>query len=117
VAIHYEVVDKNKFKDMIAFAKAQSNPIDSASSSNGSMLHLTGALFLKMAGIVRPDDACAISRRGSAGGACDGGFSWHSRHVPFIEGGKLRALSVTAGQRSPESPEMRTIAKAGVPGP
>ena len=38
-------------KELIALAKARPNQIDFASSGNGSTQHLTGALFIKMAGI------------------------------------------------------------------
>jgi tripartite-type tricarboxylate transporter receptor subunit TctC len=36
--------------------------------------------------------------------------------LPFIKGGKLRALGVTGAKRSQELPEVPTIAEAGVPG-
>jgi tripartite-type tricarboxylate transporter receptor subunit TctC len=36
--------------------------------------------------------------------------------LPYIKGGKLRALGVTGSQRSSALPEVPTIAEAGVPG-
>jgi len=36
--------------------------------------------------------------------------------MPFIKGGKVRALAVTSAARSPLLPEVPTLAEAGVPG-
>jgi tripartite-type tricarboxylate transporter receptor subunit TctC len=36
--------------------------------------------------------------------------------LPLIQAGKLRGLGVTTAKRSPEVPDMPTVAEAGVPG-
>ena len=106
-------------KELIALAKARPNQIDFASSGNGSTQHLTGALFIKMAGI----QMTHVPYRGSGPATADllagqvtVGFPGIAGMLPFIKAGKLRALGVSGGNRSPELADVPTIAEAGVPG-
>jgi tripartite-type tricarboxylate transporter receptor subunit TctC len=106
-------------RELIALAKAKPGKIDYASSGNGSTQHLTGALFTKMAGI----DMTHIPYRGSGpvtadllGGQVMVGFPGIAGMLPHIKAGKLRALAVTSARRSPELPDLPTVAEAGVKG-
>jgi tripartite-type tricarboxylate transporter receptor subunit TctC len=106
-------------KELIALAKAKPGQINYASSGNGSTQHLTGALFCKMAGI----NMTHIPYRGSGpvtadllAGQVTVGFPGIAGMLPHIKSGKLRALGVTSAKRSPELPEVPTIAEAGVKG-
>jgi len=106
-------------KELIALAKARPGQIDYASSGNGSTQHLTGALFANMAGI----KINHIPYRGSGpvttdllGGQVMLAFPGIAGMLPHIKTGRLRALGVTGGKRSPELPEVPTVAEAGVKG-
>ena len=106
-------------KDLIALAKSQPGKIDYASSGSGSTQHLTGALFCKMAGI----DMTHIPYRGSGpvtadllGGQVMVAFPGIAGMLPHIKSGRLRALAVTGARRSPELPNVPTVAEAGVKG-
>ena len=106
-------------KELITLAKAKPGKIDYASSGNGSTQHLTGALFCKMAGI----DMTHIPYRGSGpvtadllSGQVTVGFPGIAGMLPHIRAGKLRALAVTGARRSPELPDLPTVAQAGVKG-
>jgi tripartite-type tricarboxylate transporter receptor subunit TctC len=106
-------------KELIALAKAKPGKIDYASSGNGSTQHLTGALFTKMAGI----EMTHIPYRGSGPATADllsgqvtVGFPGIAGMLPQINAGKLRALAVTSAKRSPELPNVPTVAEAGVKG-
>lgn len=106
-------------KELIALAKARPGMIDYASSGNGSTQHLTGALFTKMAGI----DMVHIPYRGSGPATVDLlsgqvtiAFPGIAGMLPHIKAGKLRALAVTSAKRSPELPDLPTVAQAGIKG-
>jgi tripartite-type tricarboxylate transporter receptor subunit TctC len=106
-------------KELISLARSKPNQIDYASSGNGSTQHLTGALFTKMAGI----QMTHVPYRGSGPATADllagqvtVGFPGIAGMLPFIRSGKLRALGVSGSKRSPELPDVPTIAEAGVPG-
>ena len=106
-------------KELIALAKSRPGDINYASSGNGSTQHLTGALFCKMAGI----NMTHIPYRGSGpvtadllAGQVQVGFPGIAGMLPHIKSGKLRALGVTGAKRSPELPDLPTIAEAGVKG-
>src|SRR5436190_1194961 len=116
--VHPSLPAKN-VKELIALAKARPGEINYASSGNGSTQHLTGALFAKMAGI----DMTHIPYRGSGpvtadllAGQVQVGFPGIAGMLAHIKSGKLRALGVTSAKRSPELPQVPTIAEAGVKG-
>ena len=106
-------------KDLIALARAKPGEINYASSGNGSTQHLTGAMFAKMAGVKMTH----IPYRGSGPATADllagqvtVGFPGIAGMLPHVKSGKLRALGVTSAKRSPELPDVPTIAEAGVKG-
>jgi len=106
-------------KELIALAKARPGQIDYASSGNGSTQHLTGALFASMAGIKMTH----IPYRGSGpvtsdllGGQVMVAFPGIAGMLTHIKSGRLRPLGVSGAKRSPELPDVPTIAEAGVKG-
>ena len=116
--VHPSLPAKN-VKELIALAKSRPGQINYASSGNGSTQHLTGALFSKMAGI----NMTHIPYRGSGpvtadllAGQVQVGFPGIAGMLPHIKSGRLRALGVTSSKRSPELPDVPTIAEAGVKG-
>lgn len=119
VLIVHPSLPARNVKELIALAKARPGEINYASSGNGSTQHLTGALFCKMAGI----NMTHIPYRGSGpvtadllAGQVSVGFPGIAGMLPHIKSGKLRALGVTGSTRSPELPQVPTIAEAGVKG-
>jgi tripartite-type tricarboxylate transporter receptor subunit TctC len=106
-------------RELIALAKEKPGRIDYASSGNGSSQHLFAALFSSMAGI----NLYHIPYKGSAqattdllGGEVKVGFPGIAGMLQYIKSDRLRVLAVTSAERSPELPDVPTIAEAGVKG-
>jgi len=106
-------------RDLIAAARAQPGKIDFASSGNGSAQHLVGALFNMMAGVELnhvPYKGSGPAMQDLLSGQVKVSFAGIPNVMPHVRAGRLRALGVTTPQRSPELPEVPTVAEAGVPG-
>ena len=106
-------------KELIAYAKANPGKLNFASAGNGTVGHLSGELLKSMAGIKM--EHVAYKGNGPAmvdllGGHVDLLFGSMPSAVPHIKSGKLRALCVTAAQRSDAAPDVPTTAEAGLPG-
>ncbi len=109
-----------KLEDFIAFAKANPGKISWASPGIGSVPHLAGELFKRMAGI----DITHVPYRGVAAGAMtdliagrlDAMFNTTGSLLPPVQGNQVRCLAVTSAKRFPIAPEFPTIAESGVPG-
>ena len=105
--------------EMIAYAKANPGTINFGSPGNGASPHLSGELFNAMAKV----ELTHIPYTGSAPAVTDllGNqiaimFDNLPSVIPHVRSGKLRAIAITTAKRSPELPDVPTIAEAGVPG-
>jgi tripartite-type tricarboxylate transporter receptor subunit TctC len=104
--------------EFIAYAKANPDKINVASSGNGTSIHLSGELFKMMTGVKMTH----VPYKGSApmltdllGGQVQVTFDNMPSSIGHIKAGKLRALGVTTATRSPELPDVPTVAET-VPG-
>jgi len=102
-------------------ADAKSNPgkVVYGSAGNGTSTHLAAELLKSMAHMY----VIHVPYRGASplvtdllAGQIDVGFGTLPSVAPFIASGKLRALGVTSGKRSPLLPDVPTFAEAGVAG-
>lgn len=106
-------------RELVALAKAQPGRIDFASSGNGSAQHLVGALFNTMAGIELnhvPYKGSGPAMQDLVSGQVKVSFAGIPNVMTHVRSGRLRALAVTTPQRSPDLPDVPTVAEAGVPG-
>ena len=112
-------VPANNLKEFIAYLKANPGKVNYASSGSGTSIHLSGEMFKSMAKV----DMMHVPYKGSAPAVTDllGNqiaimFDNMPSVIPHVRSGKLRAIAITTAKRSPELPDVPTIAEAGVPG-
>jgi tripartite-type tricarboxylate transporter receptor subunit TctC len=112
-------VKANTLREFIAAAKAQPGKLNYASSGPGTPYHMAGELFKYMAGV----DIVHVPHKGSdqariavLGGQVDMMFDAISTIVSHVHAGKLKGLATTGKARSAVTPEIPTVAEAGVPG-
>jgi len=106
-------------KELIALAKKQPGKIDFASSGNGGAQHLVTELFMYMAGIKLnhvPYKGSGPAQQDLMSGIVKVSFVGTPIAIPHRKSGRLKALGVSTAERSPELPDVPTIAEAGVPG-
>ncbi len=104
--------------EFIAYAKANPGKVNMASSGNGTSIHLSGELFMMMTGVKMthiPYKGSAPALTDMIGGQVQVMFDNLPASIAHIKAGKLRALAVTTAFRSPELPDVPTVAET-VPG-
>ena len=89
--------------ELIAYAKANPGKLTYASSGNGSLQHVTGAMLEQQAGIQMthvPYKGTGPALQDLLGGQVDLTFGTPPPFMPHIQSGKLRALAVTGKTRA-----------------
>ncbi len=109
----------NSVADVIRLAKSKPDELTFASSGSGTSIHLSGELFKTMAGV----QMTHIPYKGSGpmlidliSGQVSMAFDNLSAAMQHIKAGKLKALATTGTQRTPNLPDLPTIAEAGLAG-
>ena len=112
-------VPAKTIKELIAHARANPGKLNFGSSGTGTLQHFSGELFNHMAGtrmIHVPYKGTAAVIPAMLAGDVQVGFGTLFGVRPHLPTGRLRALAITAGKRSPAVPELPTVAEAGLPG-
>lgn len=104
-------------QDFLQWARARKGSVNFGSAGIGTTPHLAGELFRVRTGL----DATRIPYRGAAqspparvSGETDFAIDNIASSTPLIKAGRVRALAVTAAERWPTFPDVRTMADAGV---
>jgi tripartite-type tricarboxylate transporter receptor subunit TctC len=104
--------------EFISLAKAKPGNFTYASGGNGTPPHINGEVFKALAGI----DLLHVPYKGGGPALADlvAGrvhvmLDTAASAMPHVRGGRLRALAISAPQRSAEYPELPTFAEAGLP--
>ena len=104
--------------EFISLAKAKPGNFTYASGGNGTPPHINGEVFKALAGI----DLLHVPYKGGGPALADlvAGrvhvmLDTAASAMPHVRGGRLRALAISARERSPEYPEVPTFAEAGLP--
>jgi len=118
LVIHPSIPAKD-VKELIAYAKARPGQLNFASAGNGGPTHLTGEL-LKTSALI---DIVHVSYKRNAvalldvvAGRVQIMFSNMLTSMPHVRAGKLRAIGISSARRSPQAPDLPTIAESGLPG-
>ena len=100
--------------ELIALVKARPGQFTYASSGSGTTVHLSGAMFASMAGL----EMVHVPYRGGAPAHVDllaGRVHMIFDNIPQslaeAKEGRVRALAVTGATRSPQAPELSTMAE------
>ena len=118
VVVVREGIPAKTMAELIAYAKANPGKLTYASSGNGSLQHVTGAMLEQQAGIQLthvPYKGTGPALQDLLGGQVDMTFGTPPPFMQHIAAGKLRALAVTGKTRLPSLPNVPTSAEAGMP--
>jgi tripartite-type tricarboxylate transporter receptor subunit TctC len=106
-------------KELVGYAKANPDKLNYASSGNGSLIHLATELFR----ITTGTRMTHIPYKGIGAAYPDliaGNIQLILASIisaqPHVKAQRIRALAVTGPKRANSSPELPTVAEAGVPG-
>ena len=119
VLVVHPSIPVNSVKELIAFAKTRPNQLTLGSSGNGTASHLAGELLSLMGGIKLthvPYKGLAPAHTEIMGGQLSMLFDGIVTGMPAVRAGRLRALAVTTVKRWQGTPDIPTMAEAGLAG-
>ena len=112
-------VPATSVSELVALAKTKPGQINFASAGSGGPTHMAGEMLKAMAGI----EIVHVPYKGNAAALTDlvAGrvqmmFSNLLTATPHVKASKLRAIAISTAKRSPQAPELPTVAESGVPG-
>ena len=108
-------VPAKNLKEFVDYVREKKGTVNFGSAGNGTSQHLSGALFNSMAQgemVHVPYKGGAPANADLLGGQIQAVFSPLVEVLPYIDGGKLRALGVTTKARSPRLPDVPAIHEA-----
>ena len=110
-------VPAGSVRELIALAKAEPGKLNFAGA--GGLTQFAGEIFKYMAGIDMlyvPYKGRAPAAAAAAAGDVQVTFANYSDALAYMKTGRLRPLGMSSAKRFPQSPEVPTIAEAGIPG-
>jgi tripartite-type tricarboxylate transporter receptor subunit TctC len=113
-------VPANNMRDFVAWAKTQPGKINFGSSGIGSYPHLDGVRLARAGGFqathVPYKGGAAQMLPGIAGGEVQYMLINLASGLPFVQGGRIKALAATTDKRLPQLPDVPTMTEMGFPG-
>jgi tripartite-type tricarboxylate transporter receptor subunit TctC len=114
--VHPSVPAKN-MNELIAWIKAQANPVNYGSGGIGSIGHIVGETFKNQFGLKMEH----VGYKGSSpmhndllGGTILLAIDTLPQNVPYMKDGKLRALAVTSPERAALAPDVPSVKELGM---
>lgn len=118
VLLAHPKVPANNVKELLALAQREPKGLSYGSFGVGTSAHMAGEMFKVMTGA----NIVHVAYRGSApamtdlmGGQIPLSFDTSVAAMPQMAAGKVKAIAVTTRQRSPQMPQVPTVAEAGFP--
>jgi tripartite-type tricarboxylate transporter receptor subunit TctC len=118
LAVHPSLPVRN-VPELVAHAKANPGKLSYGSAGGGSLPHLGAELFKARTAT----DMVHVPYKGGGpmvtdllGGSIQLVIGDQANLMPHVTSGKLRALAVATSKRSPNAPDIPTIAESGLPG-
>jgi tripartite-type tricarboxylate transporter receptor subunit TctC len=108
----------NSVAEFVAYAKANPGKVTIGSAGIGTVTHLAGELLKRESGIELlhvPYRSTANSLTDLVGGHIDAIFGDVAILQPHVQSGAIKALAITAPERSPLLPDLPTMAEMGFP--
>ena len=105
--------------EFVAYAKQNPGKLNFGSAGTGGTIHLAGEMFKQMAGIEMthvPYKGAGPALTDLLSGNIQVMFDSMGTALPPVKAGLLRPLGVSSTQRSPDLPDVPTIAESGLPG-
>ncbi len=103
----------------VSFVKARPGQVSYASAGNGTVSHLTMALFIQRAGLDMvhlPYKGGGPSMSDAMAGHVATYFGNLNEVIPHARGARIRVLAVSGEKRAPQLPDVPTVAESGYPG-
>ena len=104
--------------EFVAYAKQNPGKLNFGSAGTGGTIHLAGEMFKQMAGIEMthvPYKGAGPALTDLLSGNIQVMFDSMSTALPPVKSGLLQPLGVSSTQRSPDLPDVPTIAESGYP--
>ncbi|GLC90972.1 hypothetical protein Tamer19_03800 [Cupriavidus sp. TA19] len=117
-AVHPSVPART-LPELVAWIRAQRDPVPFGSGGAASVAHIVGELFGQQAGLRLthvPYKGAGPMRADLLGGQLPFAVDALPQNLPLMQSGALRLLAVTATQRVPQAPQLPTVAEAGFAG-
>lgn len=119
LAVVHPSVPVTSVKDLMQAAKAQPGKLRYSHAGVGTTPHLAAELFKMMVDV----DIISVPYKGGGpamialvGNETQLSFATPPSSLPYVKGGRLKAIAVTSAKRSAALPDVPTIAESGVPG-
>ncbi len=110
----------NTLAEMIAYARANPEKLSYATPGVGTVAHMAAEMLSSEAGVRMthiPYRGAQVALADLLSGAVPVSFeSSLATTAPSIRAGKLKALAITRGSRTPLMPDVPTVAESGYPG-
>jgi len=104
--------------EFVAYARQNPGKLNFGSAGTGGTIHLAGEMFKQMAGVEMthvPYKGAGPALTDLLSGNIQVMFDSLSTALPPVKSGLLRPLGVSSAQRSPDLPDVPTVAESGYP--